>query len=105
MFIAFQNCIHVDLDVMLKVKEAINTPDEDAQYFDTFILEHRPAGNGLFDVMISPWSYDQNTIMCDKPSAFTVNRLGLEMIMEDPSQFIFDYVLRMDERYKLDDDE
>ena len=55
--------------------------------------------------MISPWSYDQNTVMCSQPSAFTVNRLGLELVMEDPSQFIFDYVLTMDERYKLVDEE
>lgn len=108
MFIVIQRQIHVDTDVELKVKEYEDTPDDEAQYFSTFIIEHEANSNGTFTVFVSPYSTEQDSIMCEVPSKFTVDFEGLKEIYKDPAKFILDYVVKFDERYEIskdDDDE
>jgi hypothetical protein len=103
MFVVIQRPVHVDIDEELEVRAFEDTPDDDAEYFNTFILEHEAAGNGVFTVMISPYSYDQNSIMCEEPSKFTVDYEALVEIYKDPAKFILEYVVKYDERYKISD--
>ena len=108
MFIVIQRQIHVETDVELKVKEYEDTPDDDAEYFSTFIIEHEANSNGTFTVFVSPYSTEQESIMCEVPSKFTVDFEGLKEIYKDPAKFILDYVVKFDERYEVskdDDDE
>lgn len=103
MFVVIQRPVHVDIDEELEVRAFEDTPDDDTEYFNTFILEHEAAGNGVFTVMISPYSYDQNSIMCEEPSKFTVDYEALVEIYKDPAKFILEYVVKYDERYKISD--
>lgn len=107
MFIVIQRQIHVETDVELKVKEYEDTPDDDAEFFSTFIIEHEANSNGTFTVFVSPYSTEQESIMCEVPSKFTVDFEGLKEIYKDPAKFILDYVVKFDERYEVfkDDDE
>lgn len=104
MFVVIQRPVHVDIDEMLEVRAFDDTPDDDAEYFNTFILEHAATGNGVFTVMISPYSYDQDSIMCEETSKFTVDYEALVEIYKDPAKFILEYVVKYDERYKISDD-
>ncbi len=105
MFVAIQRQIHVDIDVELKVKEYEDDIDDNAQYFDTFIIEHEANSNGTFTVSVSPYSYDQESIMCEVPSKFTVDYEALLEIYKDPAKFILDYVVKFDERYSINKEE
>lgn len=104
MFVIIQRPVHVDIDEELEVRAFEDTPDDDAEYFNTFILEHEAIGNGVFTVMISPYSYDQDSIMCEEPSKFTVDYEALVEIYKDPAKFILEYVVKYDERYKISND-
>lgn len=101
MFVVIQRPIHVDIDVDLEVKDFEDDSDDDAQFFNTFIIEHEVISNGVFTVMVSPYSYDQDSIMCEVPSRFTVDYEALKEIYNDPAKFILDYVVKFDERYKI----
>jgi len=105
MFIVIQRQIHVDTDVELKVKEYEDTPDDDAEYFSTFIIEHEANSNGTFIIFVSPYSTEQESIMCEVPSKFTVDLEGLKEIYKDPAKFILDYVVKFDERYEISKDD
>ena len=104
MFIIIQRQIHVNTDIELKVKEYEDTPDDDVEYFNTFIIEHEANSNGTFTVSVSPYSTEQDSIMCEVPSKFTVDYEGLKEIYKDPAKFILDYVVKYDERYEVSDD-
>lgn len=104
MFIIIQRQIHVNTDIDLKVKEYEDTSDDDAEYFNTFIIEHEANSNGTFTVSVSPYSTEQESIMCEVPSKFTVDYEGLKEIYKDPAKFILDYVVKYDERYEVSDD-
>ena len=58
MFVVIQRPIHVDIDVDLEVKDFEDDSDADAQFFNTFIIDHEVISNGVFTVMVSPYSYD-----------------------------------------------
>lgn len=105
MFIVIQRQIHVDTDVELKVKEYEDTPDDDAEYFSTFIIEHEANSNGTFTVSVYPYSIEQESIMCEVPSKFTVDFEGLKEIYKDPTKFILEYVVKFDERYEISKDD
>lgn len=105
MFIVIQRHMHVDTDVEIKVKEYEDTPDDDAEYFSTFIIEHEANGNGTFTVCVFPYSIEQESIMCEVPSKFTVDFEGLNEIYKDPTKFILDYVVKFDERYEVSKDD
>lgn len=104
MFIIIQRQIHVNTDIELKVKEYEDTPNDDVEYFNTFIIEHEANCNGTFTVSVSPYSTEQESIMCEVPSKFTVDYEGLKEIYKDPAKFILDYVVKYDERYEISDD-
>lgn len=104
MFVIIQRAIHVTTDMLLEVKQYEDDSNDDAEFFDTFIIEHEAIGNGIFTVSVSPYSYDQESIMCEAPSKFTVDYEALQDIYKDPAKFILDQVVKYDERYSLSDD-
>lgn len=104
MIVITQRPIHVDTDKLIAVRQYEDTDPADTEFYDTFIIEHECVGNGMFKVSVSPYSYDQESIMCEIPSAFTVDFDALKDIYEHPSDFILNQVLKYDARYELSDD-
>lgn len=104
MIVITQRPVHVETDKLLSVRQYEDDNPDDAEFYDTFIIEHECVGNGMFKVSVSPYSYEQDSIMCEVPSAFTVDFEALKEIYEHPADFILNQVLKYDARYELFDD-